>query len=127
LEAVPKGVWLAITEADQSALQTASARESLSALNRAGAKLGSVGQPLSGCDFVLLDATDMAAPRVVEDVAAIRAVRGKVNVVATGIGSIGDLELLLTNGINLAAGIVDTSTTVLERTPMSPRLQQICR
>jgi c-di-GMP phosphodiesterase len=127
LEAVPRGVWLAITDADQSAMQTTRALETLTELNRLGAKLGGVGQPISGCDFVVLDATNIAATRLVEDVTAIRALWGEVKVVATGIGSIGDLELLLNNGIDLAAGIVDTTTTVLERTPMSPRLQQICR
>jgi EAL and modified HD-GYP domain-containing signal transduction protein len=127
LAAVPRGVWLAITDADQPAMQTDRAFETLTALNRAGAKLGGVGHPRSGCDFVVLDATNIAATRLVEDVTAIRALCGEINVVVTGIGSIGDLELLLNNGINLAAGIVDTTTTVLERTPMSPRLQQICR
>jgi EAL and modified HD-GYP domain-containing signal transduction protein len=127
LEAVPRGVWLAITDADQPTMQTERALETLTALNRAGAKLGGVGRPISGCDFVVLDATNMAATRLVEDVTAIRGLWGEVNVIATGVGSIGDLELLLNNGINLAAGIVDTTTTLVERSPMSPRLQQICR
>lgn len=127
LEAVPAGVWLAITDAHQPTMQTERALETLTALNRAGAKLGGFGHPISGCDFVVLDATNMSTARLIEDVAAIRALWGEVKIIATGVGNIGDLELLLDNGIDLAAGVVDTTTTILERTPMSPRLQQICR
>jgi EAL and modified HD-GYP domain-containing signal transduction protein len=127
LEAVPAGVWLAITDADQPVMQTEQALEILTALNRLGAKLGGVGQPISGRDFVVLDASNIAATQLVEDVTAMRARWGEVKVIATGVGSIGDLELMLNSGINLAAGIVDTTTAVAERTPMSPRLQQICR
>lgn len=127
LEAIPRGVWVAITDADQPSMRTEHALQTLAALSRSGAKLGGVGKAIPAGDFVVLDATNMTAMRLVEDVTSIRAARGKVEVVATGISSIGDLELLLNSGINLAAGIVDTTTTVLERTPMSPRLQQICR
>jgi EAL and modified HD-GYP domain-containing signal transduction protein len=127
LEAVPAGVMLAITDADQPAMQSVRAHETLTALNRAGAKLGGVGQPLSGCEFVVLNADQANVAGLLENVAAIRALWGDVKVITTGVRSIGDLEQLLRSGVDFAAGIVDQTTTVHERTPMSPRLQQICR
>jgi len=127
LRAVPSGVWLAITDADKPSMRTEYVSQTMAALKRAGAKLGSVAHPIPGCDFVVLDATNTTTMSLVELVATIRAARQEVEVVVTGVSDLGDLELLLNSGIDLAAGVVDTAKTVLERTPMSPRLQQICR
>ncbi len=127
IEAIPPGVMIAITDADQPVMQTTRAHETLTALNRAGAKLGGVGQPLSGCEFVVLNAERTTVGSLIENVGAIRALWGEVRIFVTGIANISDLELLLRYGVDYAAGVVDQTATLHERTPMSPRLQQICR
>jgi len=127
LAAIPPGVWIAVSDAGQPAVQRPRAHEALTALIRAGAKIGGVGRPISGCDFVVLEATAISAPALTENIAAIRAMWGEVQVVATGVSSITDLEYLLEHGVNLATGIVDHATAAEKRNPLSPRLNQICR
>jgi EAL and modified HD-GYP domain-containing signal transduction protein len=127
LKAVPSGVMIAITDADKPVMQTARAHETLTALNQLGAKLGGVGQPLTGGEFVVINAERTSPATILDNVAAIRALWGEVKVIATGVANISDLEQLLRYGVDYAAGVVDRTAAVNERTPMSPRLQQICR
>lgn len=124
LAQVPEGAMLALTDAPGS---TPEAQSALAVLRQTGAHLGTLGAPMSGGQFVLLDGASQDIDTLARVAQACRAAAPGVRVIATGLASIDDLEAALTRGIDLAAGNLDRTTAPRQSGLLPPRLQRLCQ
>lgn len=104
------------------------ARQDLLAdLRRRGAVLGTPGVPRAGASFVVFDATGLDRQALLNRAEACRIAAPGSGVMATGIGSLDDLEAALHGGFQMAAGLFDSATLRPEGATMTPEVSRIVR
>jgi len=101
--------------------------DALAALRKQGALLGAPGAPAPGAQFVLIDGKGLDGPGLQDAAQACRATAPAVTLVATGIGSLDDLEHALHHGFDLATGVVDRAGAPRGATPLPAGLHRVCQ
>jgi EAL and modified HD-GYP domain-containing signal transduction protein len=124
LSQVAAGTMLALTDGPWS---DPAATAALAALRKAGARLGGVGAPIEQGQFLLLDGNAQGTAELTAASQAARRGRPGLQVVATGLQSIEALEAALEQGIDLAAGNVDRTTSTRASATLPPRQQRVCQ
>ncbi len=124
LSQVPARAMLALAGGPSADAPT---QEALGELRRRGALLGGLGVPLSGGQFVLIECQKLDTAALVRRMDECRRADPKIRIVAVGLPNIDDLEAALQNGVDLAGGIPDRSSTPPKANNLAPRMQRLCQ
>jgi len=99
----------------------------LKAVKARGGQLGSSGMPRAGTSFVVMDAAQLSLEALLERAQACRKVAPGVQLVATGLRTIDDLEAAVRGPFEMVTGLFDRVGERRESGALSPNLQRLCR
>lgn len=124
LASVPTGAMIALTDGPWATEDPAGV---IARLRETGAHLGGLGKLLPGGEFILLEGQPNAPGVLALAAEDARRTDPRVQVVATGLSSIDELEAALRQGVDLAAGAVDQGGAPQEVRNLSASLLHVCQ